>query len=58
MDKKMYTVKDIKNYFNCGINQAYSMVSRKDFPKVKIGRRYYIPQEQFEKWIIRNSYSR
>ena len=56
MDKKMYTVKDIKNYFNCGINQAYSIVNRKGFPKVKIGRKYYIPKEQFEKWVVRNTF--
>lgn len=57
MDKKMYTVKDIKEYFNCGINQAYSIVSKRDFPKIKIGRKYYVPKEQFEKWISRNAYN-
>lgn len=46
----MMTVNDVKKYFGCGINRAYDIVNQRDFPKIKIGRRIYIPEEDFTKW--------
>lgn len=46
----MMTVVDIKEYFGCGINRAYDIVNQRDFPKIKIGNRLYIPEEEFQKW--------
>ncbi len=33
------------------MSTAYELVEYSDFPKVKIGKRTYIPHEAFEKWI-------
>lgn len=49
--QKMLTVKDIKNSLGCGINRAYEIVNQADFPKIKIGKRCYIPEDEYEKWI-------
>lgn len=49
--KEMLTVKDIKESLGCGINRAYDIVNQKDFPKVKIGKRFYIPKDEYDKWI-------
>ena len=48
---KILTVKEIKEILCCGINRAYDIVQQDDFPKIKIGSRYYIPQDEFERWI-------
>ena len=48
---KILTVKEIKQILGCGINRAYDIVQQDDFPKIKIGKRYYIPQDEFEKWL-------
>lgn len=45
------TVKDIKRSLGCGINRAYEIVNQKDFPKIKIGKRLYIPKDEYKKWL-------
>lgn len=49
--QKILTVKDVKEILGCGINRAYDIVNQRDFPKITIGRRMYIPEEEFEKWM-------
>lgn len=51
MNKEILTVKDIKNSLGCGINRAYDIIHQEDFPKIKIGNRYYIPKEEYYKWL-------
>ena len=48
---EILTVKDIKKSLGCGINRAYTIVNQNDFPKIKIGKRYYIPSNEYEKWL-------
>lgn len=48
--------KDIKNILGCGKNRTYDIINQKDFPKIKIGKRFYIPRDEFEKWL--NNYLR
>lgn len=57
--KRILTVKDVKNILGCGMNRAYEIVNQRDFPKIKIGKRFYIPEDEFEKWLetyIRKEY--
>ena len=49
--QKILTVKDVKEILGCGINRAYDIVNQRDFPKIKIGKRFYIPEDEFEKWL-------
>lgn len=56
---ELLTVKDIKENLGCGINRAYDIVNQKDFPKIKIGKRFYIPKDDYEEWLksyIRKEY--
>lgn len=56
---EILTVKNVKQTLGCGINRAYDIIKQDDFPKIKIGNRYYIPKDDFEKWMkhyIRKEY--
>lgn len=50
--QNILTVKDVKDILGCGINRAYDIVNQRDFPKVKIGKRMYIPEDEFERWLL------
>ena len=52
----MISVKELQERFHIGKNQAYQLVNRPDFPKIKIGRKLMIPEEELSKWITRNAY--
>lgn len=49
MEKKYYTVRDIKDIFGCGQSKAYKML-KEGIPHIRIGRNIYIPIKEFEKW--------
>ncbi|MCM1222321.1 MAG: helix-turn-helix domain-containing protein [Lachnospiraceae bacterium] len=49
MEKKYYTVKDIRDIFGCGQSKAYKML-KEGIPHIRIGRNIYIPIKEFEKW--------
>lgn len=51
MEHKMYTVKDIQGIFGCGINHAYGIMHMNGFPSIKIGKQYYTPVSEFDKWV-------
>lgn len=47
----MITVKDVQSQLGVSYSTACKVVNNNGFPKVKIGRRILIPQEEFEKYI-------
>ena len=51
---KLLKVKDIQKILGCGQQTVYDLVKLKDFPKITLGKRYYIPEEAFNKWINDN----
>lgn len=51
MSEKMMKVNDVANVMGCSIKKAYSIVRQDDFPKITIGRIYYIPETAFDDWI-------
>ena len=51
MVNKMYSVNDIKSYFGCSREKSYQIIHSVGFPKIKIGKQYYIPVDKFDKWI-------
>lgn len=58
MEKKLPELMDIKQlreYFDCGIDAAYMLVRRKDFPSFKLGKRYYIVKDRLVDWVDRQS---
>lgn len=49
--QKILKIKDIQEILGCGKNTAYKLVTQRSFPKIKIGKTYYIPEDEFEKWM-------
>lgn len=55
-NEKMYTVQDIQDIFQISHNTAYRLINSRSFPKMKINRRFYIPEKQLSKWIDQHMY--
>ncbi len=51
MSEKILKVNDIAAIMQCSTKKAYSIVRQSDFPKITIGRIYYIPETAFNNWI-------
>lgn len=47
------TPKDIQEKLHCGKNKIYQILNQKDFPKVKIGRRYLVSESAFQDYMNR-----
>lgn len=52
----LYTAKDIQELFQMGRSKTYELMRIKSFPKIKIGKQYYIPKTALEKWIESSVY--
>lgn len=52
---KILKVKDIQDHLGISKTRAYELIRLKTFPKVKIGHRYYIPENEYEEWLKRNT---
>ena len=51
MNEKILKVDDVADILGCSLKKAYRIVGQPDFPKIKIGRVYYIPESAFQTWI-------
>lgn len=51
---KMLTAKDIQKLLGCGKNKVYQILGSNTLPKIKIGKQYYVPQSEYDKWVSRN----
>jgi len=51
---KMLKVSDIQKHLGIGRRKAYQLVSLEGFPKITIGRGYFIPEKEYKKWIKEN----
>ena len=52
------TVEEVCKILHLGFSTVYTMVHQPDFPKIKIGRVYRIPKEEFEKYLRRYYYKK
>lgn len=50
MDKYL-SPKDISDILGMGKNKVYKLIMLNGFPKIKIGKRYYIPENEFKKYL-------
>lgn len=50
--EKLLTVKDIQEKLHMGRNNTYKLINQKGFPKIAIGKKILIPEEEFEKYIM------
>ena len=51
---KILKVKDIQNHLGISKTRAYEIIRLKNFPKIKIGHRYYVLETEYEEWLKNN----
>lgn len=51
---EIISVKDIQNHLGISKNRAYDLIKLKGFPRLQLGHRFYIPKDQYLKWIDDN----
>lgn len=49
--QEAFTVREIRDILNIGINSAYNLIHSNAFPVVKIGHSYRIPKDSFYAWL-------
>ena len=55
IEKLTYTVREMGEALGIGASLAYTIIHRKDFPKIKLGSRYIIPVNALEKWLLEHA---
>ncbi len=53
--KEVYHVEDIMRILGIGKNTAYKLMQSAGFPATKLGRKYFITEEEFSRWLERNA---
>lgn len=53
---KVLRAKDISEILGCGLNKVYALMKSESFPTIKIGRNYFVYENEFEKWLQLYSY--
>lgn len=54
--QKILKSKDVKDYLGIASDKTlYKLFNTKGFPQFKIGRDYYIPEDDFKEWISKNA---
>ena len=51
---KLYSIKEIQDDLKCSRTKVYKILHSNGFPKIKIGRQYYIPEKHYREWLERN----
>lgn len=49
--KLLYNVTELRAALGIGRGLAYQLLAQRDFPKIIINGRYYIPVDRLKKWI-------
>ena len=52
----LLTVKDLVQLLKIGRDTAYALMHSSAFPSMKIGGRYYVTQEELQKWLDKQAY--
>ncbi len=51
MEIKYLKPKDIQSILGFSMKKIYEMINQPDFPKVKVGRQYIIPEDKFKAYM-------
>jgi excisionase family DNA binding protein len=51
MGKLVYTVKEVANILNIGLNKAYELIAQGKIPAVRVGRKFLVPKHSLESWL-------
>ena len=49
--KKILTPKDVQSILNMGKNSTYKLFSLEEFPKIKIGKKYFIYSDDLDNYL-------
>lgn len=52
---ELITASEVKDYLKCSKSTLYSLLSRKDFPSFRVGKKYLINKNEFLIWMERES---
>ena len=52
----LLTVKDLVQLLKIGRDTAYALMHSSAFPSMKIGGRYYVTQEELQKWLDKQAF--
>lgn len=55
MEKLVYTVRETANILNIGMNKAYELIELKQIPVVRVGRKFLVPKQALENWLLSSS---
>lgn len=50
-EKLTYTVKEVAQLLNLGLNKTYELVSNKNFPAIHVGRKIIIPKAALHRYL-------
>ena len=53
MERMTLSVAEVQQALGVGRNTVYELVSRNDFPKIRVGRKIIVPRDAFAKWLER-----
>lgn len=51
MTNKILTVKDVSHSLKISLPTAYNLVNQSSFPKIRVGNRIKIPEDEFYRWV-------
>ena len=49
---------DLKNLFGISLTAVYSLLHQKDFPSIRLGKRFVVAKDELQKWIQNNQKER
>ena len=52
--QKLLSVRDVRRIFGCSTKVVNDLLQNPDFPKIQIGKDYYVPKDKFVQWIEEN----
>lgn len=51
----LWGLKDLQKYFGFGRNKALALMGLKTFPSIKIGRTYFVEEQEVYAWVRKNA---
>ena len=54
MQTTLLTTEEVAEVLHCSRRYVYQLIGTKDFPKLKVGRKYLIPADDLDKWVHAN----
>lgn len=51
MEKLAVNVREMAQMLGIGINKAYELANRRDFPSIHVGKKIIVPIEALKRWV-------